>query len=38
LVSIAILLWALYSVHNKITKPCIFNDKYPKNKGQQQEQ
>jgi hypothetical protein len=26
LVSIAILLWALYSVHNKITKPCIFNN------------
>jgi hypothetical protein len=25
LVSIAILLWALYSVHNKITKTCIFN-------------
>jgi hypothetical protein len=25
LVSIAILLWALYSVHNKITKSCIFN-------------
>ena len=25
LVSIVILLWALYSVHNKITKPCIFN-------------
>ena len=23
--SIAILLWALYSIHNKITKPCIFN-------------
>jgi hypothetical protein len=23
-VSIAILLWALYSVHNKITKPCNF--------------
>ena len=32
LVSIAILLWALYSIHNKITKPCILNDKYPKNK------
>jgi hypothetical protein len=25
IVSIAILLWALYSVHNKITKTCIFN-------------
>ena len=25
LVSIAILLWALYSVQNKITRPCIFN-------------
>ena len=25
IVSIGILLWALYSVHNKITKPCIFN-------------
>ena len=25
IVSISILLWALYSVHNKITKPCIFN-------------
>jgi hypothetical protein len=24
LVSIALLLWALYSVHNKITRPCIF--------------
>ena len=38
LVSIAILLWALYSVHNKITRPCIFNDKYSKNKRLQQEQ
>jgi len=25
IVSIAILLWALYTVHNKITKPCTFN-------------
>ncbi len=25
IVSIGILLWALYSVHNKITKPCIFD-------------
>ena len=25
IVSIAILLWALYSVHKKITKPCTFN-------------
>ena len=25
IVSIGILLWALYSVHNKITKPCTFN-------------
>ncbi len=25
IVSLVILLWALYSVHNKITKPCIFN-------------
>ena len=38
LVSIAILLWALYSIHMKITKPCIFNDKYPKDRRQQQEQ
>ena len=37
LVSIAILLWALYSIHNKITKPCILNDKYPKNKRIRQE-
>jgi hypothetical protein len=33
LVSIAILLWALYSVHNKITKSCIFNT-LPSNKRQ----
>ena len=33
LVSIAILLWALYSVHNKITKPCIFGT-LPSNKRQ----
>jgi hypothetical protein len=33
LVSIAILLWALYSVHNKITKSCIFN-RLPTNKSQ----
>jgi hypothetical protein len=33
LVSIAILLWALYSVHNKITKPCIFSTS-PSNKRQ----
>jgi hypothetical protein len=26
LVSIAILLWALYSIRNKITRPCIFNN------------
>jgi len=26
------------SVYDKITKPCIFTDKYPKNKKQQQEQ
>jgi hypothetical protein len=26
LISIAILLWALYSVHNKITRPCILNN------------
>ena len=26
LASIAILVWALYSVHNKITRPCIFNN------------
>lgn len=39
LVSIAILLWALYSVHNKVTKPCIFNSTYPKsNRLHQQEQ
>ena len=25
ILSIGILVWALYSVHNKITKPCIFN-------------
>ena len=25
IVSIGILLWALYSVHNKITMPCVFN-------------
>ena len=25
LVSLGILLWALYTVHNKITKPCTFN-------------
>ena len=31
LASIAILLWALYSVHNKITKPCVFNT-LPNNK------
>jgi hypothetical protein len=30
IVSIAILLWALYSVHNRITKPCIFNNKHEK--------
>jgi hypothetical protein len=37
LVSIAILLWALYSIHNKITKPCILNGKYPMNKRIRQE-
>lgn len=31
LVSIAILLCSLYSVHNKITKPCILNNTLPKN-------
>jgi hypothetical protein len=25
IVSIAILMWALYSVHRRVTKPCIFN-------------
>jgi hypothetical protein len=37
IVSIAILLWALYSVHNKITRPCIFNNTYPKKDRQQQQ-
>lgn len=37
IISIAILLWALYSVHNKITRPCIFNSTYPKRNGQQQQ-
>lgn len=37
IVSIVILLWALYSVHNKITRPCIFNGTYPKRNGQQQQ-
>ena len=37
IVSISILLWALYSVHNKITRPCIFNNTYPKNHRQQQQ-
>lgn len=32
LVSIVILFWALYSIHNKITRPCILDDKYSKNK------
>jgi hypothetical protein len=36
IVSIAILLWALYSVHNKITRPCIFNSTLSKNNRQQQ--
>ena len=35
IVSIGILLWALYSVHNKITKPCIFNI-FPNNKQEKQ--
>jgi len=35
-VSIAILLWALYSVHNKITKPCILDSSYPKRNGETQ--
>ena len=35
IVSIGILLWALYSVHNKITKPCIFNT-FTNNKQQKQ--
>jgi hypothetical protein len=26
IISIGILMWALYSVHNKITRPCIFNN------------
>ncbi len=37
LVSIAVLLWALYSVHNKIAKPCVLNT-LPNNNRQQQEQ
>jgi hypothetical protein len=28
LISIAILLWAMYSVHNKITRPCILNNTF----------
>jgi hypothetical protein len=36
--SIVILLWALYSVHNKITKPCIFNKTLSRNNRQQQQQ
>lgn len=36
IVSISILLWALYSVHNKITKPCIF-DSFTNNKQQKQQ-
>jgi len=35
MVSIAILLYAIYSVHNKITKPCIFGT-FPNNRQQQQ--
>ena len=35
IVSIGILIWALYSVHNKITKPCIFNT-FTNNKQQKQ--
>lgn len=35
IVSIGILLWALYSVHNKITKPCIFN-RFTNNEQQEQ--
>ena len=31
LLSITVLLWALYSVYNKITKPCIFKNKLPNN-------
>jgi hypothetical protein len=31
IVSIAILLWALYSVSNKIMRPCIFNNTYKGN-------
>jgi hypothetical protein len=38
IVSIAILVWALYSVHNKITKPCIVNNTFPKNKIQRKQQ
>jgi hypothetical protein len=35
IVSIAILLWALYSVHNRVKRPCIFNNTYSKNDRQQ---
>ena len=38
LLSIAVLLWALYSVYNKITKPCIFKNKLPNNNCQQEKQ
>src|SRR5437588_8269544 len=37
IVSIAILLWALYTVHDKITKPCIF-DTVTSNQQQKQPQ
>ncbi len=35
IVSIGILLWALYSVHSKITKPCVFN-RFTNNEQQEQ--
>jgi hypothetical protein len=34
IISIAVLLYAIYSVHNKITKPCIFGT-FPNNRRQQ---
>jgi len=35
IISIVVLVYAIYSVHNKITKPCIFGT-FPKNRQQQQ--
>jgi hypothetical protein len=35
IVSIAILLCAFYSVHNRVERPCIFNNTYSKNDRQQ---